>query len=64
MSVVSGSDTPDTLAQRAAWLAAARRQAAPDRRPLSAGVSALLWVMRLYVVLMATVIAVQVARLA
>jgi hypothetical protein len=61
---VAMSDAQDDLLLRAARLSAARRRTASARRPLSPGVSALLWAMRLYVVLMIAVVAVQVARLA
>jgi len=49
---------------RAARLSAERRTAPWARRSLSPGVNALLWTLRLYVVLMLGVVAVQFARLA
>lgn len=46
-----------------AKLSAARRKAQLSRRPLSRAVRALLWTLRIYVVLMLAVVVVQLARL-
>lgn len=63
MDDCGGTLTVDaTLAQ--ARSLAVRREARWRRRPLSPGLSLLLWAMRLYVVLMLVVVAVQLLRLA